>query len=211
MDCRHWLGPCPCRRYAALVLNAHVALYMFLGAFFYAVIYTIWLKQRSVWNIVVGGLAGRFAVLAGAAAITPDLAPAPIILALALFLWTPPHFWSLAIVFHKDYAAAGISMLPVVIGDVATARIILVHTIALVVVSLRTDSIWHGACLSGGCHSRGWFFHLAEYRIDPESKSKSRQVEFLCLIRAVGPTVNHCNSRRLPEPVKLKVELSKVR
>jgi protoheme IX farnesyltransferase len=121
---------------AAWFFNAHVALYIFLGAFFYGVVYTVWLKQRSVWNIVIGGLAGSFAVLAGAAAITPDLAPASIILALVLFLWTPPHFWSLAIILHKDYAAAKVPMLPVVMGDAAAAKIILAHTIAVVALSL---------------------------------------------------------------------------
>lgn len=122
---------------AALVLNAWVALYVFLGAFVYGIVYTVWLKQRSVWNIVIGGLAGSFAVLAGAAAIDPALAmaPAPAILAVVLFLWTPPHFLSLATVLHKDYAAAGVPMLPVVVGDAAAAKIILAHTIALVGVS----------------------------------------------------------------------------
>jgi len=143
---------------AAWVLNAHVSLYIFLGAFVYGVIYTIWLKQRSVWNIVVGGLAGSFAVLAGAAAVTPNLAPAPIILALVLFLWTPPHFWSLAIVLHEDYAAAGVPMLPVVIGDAATARIILAHTIALVVVSLLPIAFGMGFIYLAGAIAGGSFF-----------------------------------------------------
>lgn len=121
---------------AAWILNAHVALYVSLGAFFYGVVYTVWLKQRTAWNIVIGGLAGSFAVLAGAAAITPDLAPVPIILAVVLFLWTPPHFWSLAMVLHKDYAAARVPMLPVVIGDAAAGKVILLHTIAVVAASL---------------------------------------------------------------------------
>ena len=143
---------------AALVFNAHVALYIFLGAFAYGVIYTVWLKQRSVWNIVIGGLAGSFAVLAGAAAIMPNLAPAPIILALVLFLWTPPHFWSLAIVLHKDYAAAGVPMLPVVIGDAATSRIILAHTIVLLVVSLLPIAFGMGFIYLAGAVPGGSFF-----------------------------------------------------
>jgi heme o synthase len=68
--------------------------HVFLGALVYGVIYTIRLKRRSWTNIVIGGLAGSFAVLAGASAVDPGLAPAPLILALVLFLWTPPHFWS---------------------------------------------------------------------------------------------------------------------
>ncbi|NOR40349.1 MAG: protoheme IX farnesyltransferase, partial [Gammaproteobacteria bacterium] len=81
---------------AAFATNAIAALYVFLGAFVYGVVYTVWLKRRTWMNIVVGGLAGSFAVLGGAAAVDPGLSPAPIILAVVLFLWTPPHFWSLA-------------------------------------------------------------------------------------------------------------------
>jgi protoheme IX farnesyltransferase len=120
---------------AGLVLNAAAALYVFLGAFVYGVVYTVWLKRRSVLNIVVGGLAGSFAVLAGAAAVDPALAPAPLILAVVLFLWTPPHFWSLATALSEDYAKAGVPMLPVVVGETVAARIILAHTAALVLLS----------------------------------------------------------------------------
>ena len=111
-------------------------MHVFLGAFVYGVVYTVWLKRRSWTNIVVGGLAGSFAVLAGAAAVDPDLAPAPLILAVVLFLWTPPHFWSLATALHKDYAAAGVPMLPVVIGDGAAAWVILGHTVTLSLLAL---------------------------------------------------------------------------
>ena len=136
-------------------MNAHVALYVFLGAFVYGIVYTLWLKQRSVLNIVVGGLAGSFAVLAGAAAIAPDLAPASIVLAVVLFLWTPPQFWSLATVYRDDYAVARVPMLPVVVGDVAAARIILAHTIALVLfsflpVAFGMGLIYLAAAVAGG-------------------------------------------------------------
>lgn len=121
---------------SAIVLNAHTALYVFLGAFFYAVVYTVWLKRRSSMNIVIGGLAGSFAVLAGSAAVTPTLSAEALVLALVLFLWTPPHFWSLAIAFRKDYEAVGVPMLPVVVGDARCARIILWNTVALVLASV---------------------------------------------------------------------------
>ncbi|UCH74511.1 MAG: protoheme IX farnesyltransferase [Rhodospirillales bacterium] len=121
---------------AALVLNLPAALHTFLGAFVYGVVYTVWLKRRTAWNIVVGGLAGSFAVLAGASAVDPALAPAPVWLAVVLFLWTPPHFWSLAIALHDDYATARVPMLPVVVGDAKATWIILFHTIAVVLASL---------------------------------------------------------------------------
>ena len=120
----------------SLATNGVAALYVFLGAFTYGVVYTVWLKRRTWWNIVVGGLAGSFAVLAGAAAVSPELGPDAIALALVLFLWTPPHFWSLAIACKRDYAAAGVPMLPVVIGDARAARAILASAMLLVLASL---------------------------------------------------------------------------
>lgn len=140
---------------AGLAINGYVALYVFLGAFFYGVVYTLWLKQRTAWNIVIGGLAGSFAVLAGASAVDPAIGPAGLMLALVLFLWTPPHFWSLAMALREQYEAANVPMLPVVIGDAATAKIILAHTIALVAVSIAAafqgqGFIYMGAALLGG-------------------------------------------------------------
>ncbi|MBS1175728.1 MAG: protoheme farnesyltransferase [Proteobacteria bacterium] len=142
---------------AAVVLNATSALFIFLGAFFYAVVYTLWLKRRSWLNIVVGGLSGSFAVLAGAAAVDPTIGALPLLLALVLFLWTPPHFWSLAIANHADYAAAGVPMLPVVVGPARAARIVYANTLLLVAVSLLP--LFYGAgwiyglgALAGGAH-----------------------------------------------------------
>jgi protoheme IX farnesyltransferase len=140
-----------------LVLNGAAALYVFLGAFFYAVVYTLWLKRRSALNIVVGGLAGSFAVLAGAAAVNPALGPLPLLLALALFLWTPPHFWSLAIANRADYAAAGVPMLPVVVGPERAARIVFASTVALFIATLLPLAfgagwVWGVGAFAGGAH-----------------------------------------------------------
>ena len=121
---------------ATLATNAVAAFYVFMGAFVYGVVYTVWLKRRTWLNIVIGGLAGSFAILAGAAAVDPGLAPAPVILAVVLFLWTPPHFWSLAFKYREEYAAAGVPMLPVVVRDATAAWIILGHTVLLVALSL---------------------------------------------------------------------------
>jgi len=148
---------------AAWALNLAVAAHVFLGAFVYGVVYTVWLKTRTWLNIVLGGLAGSFAVLAGASAIDPGLSASPVILALVLFLWTPPHFWSLATALHEDYARAGVPMLPVVVGDAAAAKVILGHTVALVLLSLvpaATGLGWiylAGAALGGGLFiARSW-------------------------------------------------------
>jgi protoheme IX farnesyltransferase len=142
---------------SALVLNTMAALNIFLGAFTYAIVYTVWLKRRTWLNIVFGGLSGSFAVLAGAAAVDPSFGPLPGLLALVLFLWTPPHFWSLAIAYRDQYAAAGVPMLPVVKGDHKAARIILGHTILLVLVSLMPiyfglSWIYFIGALSGGTY-----------------------------------------------------------
>jgi len=121
---------------AWFMFNPAVAVHLFLGAFFYGVVYTLWLKRRSVSNIVIGGAAGSFAVLAGAAAADPGLNSSSTLLAIVLFLWTPPHFWSLAIALHDDYEAAKVPMLPVVVGDQKAAKIILLNTALLVTVSI---------------------------------------------------------------------------
>lgn len=171
---------------AAWVLNAHVALYVFLGAFVYGIVYTIWLKRRSVWNIVVGGLAGSFAVLAGAAAITPDLAPTSIILAFTLFLWTPPHFWSLAMALHKDYAAAKVPMLPVVVGDEAAARIILAHTVILVLVSLLPMAFGMGFIYLAAALVGGGFFIKRSIELVRDPGPKSAMANFFASFVQLG-------------------------
>ncbi|MFY9315654.1 MAG: heme o synthase [Burkholderiales bacterium] len=135
---------------AALAANWQAAFYVFMGALTYGVIYTVWLKRRTWLNIVIGGLAGSFAVLAGAAAVTPSLSAESIWLAVALFLWTPPHFWSLAIVCREDYAAAGVPMLPVVVGDARCARAILGSALVLV-----------AATLMPALHGLGWVYLAA--------------------------------------------------
>ncbi|MEO5352002.1 MAG: heme o synthase [Magnetococcus sp. XQGC-1] len=116
--------------------NSVAALHLLLGTFLYGVVYTIWLKRRTWLNIVIGGSAGSFAVLAGAASVKPELCTLPVLMALLLFLWTPSHFWSLAIFLREEYRQVGVPMLPVVIGSARTARIILLNTLLMVGVSL---------------------------------------------------------------------------
>lgn len=144
------------------------ASYVFLGAFTYGVVYTVWLKRRSAWNIVVGGLAGSFAVLAGAAAVdaTPQLVPT--VLALVLFLWTPPHFWSLAAAKGDDYRSAGIPMLPLVTPPSAWTLAILTHTAALFAISMLPLFCGYGLIYGVGAGAGGacflwksWLLHRA--------------------------------------------------
>lgn len=157
---------------AWLAVNPYAALYTFLGGFFYAVVYTVWLKRRTWLNIVIGGLAGSFAVLAGAAAVAPALSPEALLLALILFLWTPPHFWSLAIAFRDDYVAARVPMLPVVKGDPVAGRAILAHAVLLVGLSLAMSLLRPGWIYLGFAAVGGWYFVTRAVRVAREPSRK---------------------------------------
>ena len=119
-----------------LGVNVLAAAILAGSIFFYAVIYTVWLKRATPQNIVIGGAAGAFPPLIGWAAVTGDVSTLPWLMFGIIFLWTPPHFWSLALFMEADYAKAGVPMLPVVAGEAATRRQILLYTLALVPVSL---------------------------------------------------------------------------
>jgi heme o synthase len=110
---------------------------------FYVFVYTLWLKRRSSQNIVIGGAAGAVPVLVGWAAVTNSLSWAPIVLFAIIFIWTPPHFWALAVRYREDYAAAKVPMLPVVASMVRTTSEILLYTVALVAVSLLFSLVAH--------------------------------------------------------------------
>ncbi len=160
----------------AIAVNPFAAAHVFLGAFVYGVVYTVWLKRRTWLNIVVGGLAGSFAVLAGAAAVDPALGPAPLILAVVLFLWTPPHFWSLAFAYRADYAEAGVPMLPVVVADGLAARVILLHAVVLVLLSLTLVAFGMGWIYALGAALGGaYFVHACTQLVrEPGTKTAMR-------------------------------------
>ncbi len=101
--------------------------------FFYVVIYTMWLKRRTPQNIVIGGAAGAFPPMIGWAAVTGGLSFESFVMFAIIFIWTPPHFWALALMKKDDYGNAGVPMLPNVVGDAATRRQILYYTIATAV------------------------------------------------------------------------------
>jgi protoheme IX farnesyltransferase len=164
---------------AALATNWLAALHTFLGAFVYAIVYTVWLKRRTWWNIVIGGLAGSFAVLAGAAAVTPGVPPAvPLVLAVVLFLWTPPHFWSLAIACREDYAATRVPMLPVVVGDAKCARTILRYTVVLVLLSFVPLAFGMGWVYGAGAAIGGALFVYASLRLMANPTRKAALANF---------------------------------
>ncbi len=120
----------------AVFVNLLSAALATAGLLFYVFVYTLWLKRRSVQNIVVGGAAGAVPALVGWAAVTGRVGWPAVVLFVVVFLWTPPHFWALALRYERDYAAAGVPMLPVVAGTSATIRQILLYAVATVAASL---------------------------------------------------------------------------
>ncbi len=112
------------------------AVILAVSIFYYAVVYTIWLKPRTPQNIVIGGGAGAFPPMIGWVAVTHDITAMPILLFFIIFFWTPPHFWALALFVQSDYAKVGIPMMPVVAGEKSTRRQILAYTLFLVPLSL---------------------------------------------------------------------------
>ncbi|WP_136163222.1 heme o synthase [Sphingomonas flavalba] len=119
-----------------LATNWFAAAILAVSILFYVVVYTMWLKPRTSQNIVIGGAAGAFPPLLGWAAVTGDVTLLPVLLFALIFLWTPPHFWALALFVRSDYAAAGFPMLPVVAGERVTRRQILLYSVAMSAVAV---------------------------------------------------------------------------
>lgn len=139
-----------------LMVNYVAAALLLMTILFYVVVYTVWLKRRTSMNIVIGGAAGAFPPMIAWAAVTGDVSLASIVLFAIIFMWTPPHFWSLSLFSCKDYKAAGIPMLPVVSGEGETRKQILIYTILMVPVTLLpwgmgfAGPIYGGTALIGG-------------------------------------------------------------
>ena len=131
-----------------LATNFVAAALLAFTIFFYAVIYTMWLKRSTPQNIVIGGAAGAFPPMIGWAAVTGDITLPSIVLFLIIFLWTPPHFWALALYKQGDYGAAGIPMLPNVAGEPATKFQILLYSVILVGTTLLPVAL----------HQSGWIY-----------------------------------------------------
>ncbi len=125
----------------AATVNLLSALLALAAILFYVFVYTVGLKRRSTQNIVIGGAAGCMPVLIGWAAVTGEVGLPAIVLFAIVFYWTPPHFWALALKHRREYAAAGVPMLPVVAGPEETARQIWFHSVAMVAVTLMFGAI----------------------------------------------------------------------
>ena len=144
-------------------VNLAAAAILTVSILFYVLIYTVWLKRRTPQNIVIGGAAGAFPPLIGWAAATGDIALLPVLLFLFVFLWTPPHFWALALFMKSDYAAAGVPMLPVVSGERTTRTQIGLYTIPMAAVAILPWPLGLTGAIYGiaAVLLTGWFALLA--------------------------------------------------
>jgi protoheme IX farnesyltransferase len=141
----------------AVTANVLASSLTLAGGLVYVFVYTIWLKRSTTQNIVIGGAAGAFPPLVGWAAVTGSLSPLAWVLFAIVFFWTPPHFWALALLLSKQYAAAKVPMLPVVVGEKSTRRSILFYTVLLVAISL-VPVVWLGPIYAAAAIALGGAF-----------------------------------------------------
>jgi protoheme IX farnesyltransferase len=153
-----------------------------LGAsLFYVFVYTVWLKPRTVHNIVIGGAAGAVPVLVGWAAVTDTIAWPAVVLFAVVFCWTPAHFWALALKYRDDYAAAGVPMLPVVRGSVATARQITAYAVVTALCTLALGVVTDvGVVYVAAAVVAGGVFVAQAVRLQRDA-SPARAIRFFAL------------------------------
>jgi len=154
-----------------IAVNWVAALWLAVSILFYVIVYTVWLKRRTPQNIVIGGAAGAFPVIVGWAAVTGDTSLLPWLLFAIIFLWTPPHFWALALFMEADYSKAGVPMLPVTNGFAHTRSQILVYSALLVPVSVApallglTGWVYGGTALALGAIFMALAIKVARSRV----------------------------------------------
>jgi len=177
-----------------LATNLLAAGILAVSILFYVFIYTIWLKPRTPQNIVIGGAAGAFPPLIGWAAATGSIAPLPLLLFALVFLWTPPHFWALALFVKTDYANAGIPMLPVVAGERATRIHVGLYTLPMAVAAIAPWPLGLTGAIYGwvALVATGWFALLAaqvavratapEDRMRPEKRLFAYSIAYLFIL-----------------------------
>lgn len=162
-----------------LATNVLAAAILAFAIFFYAVIYTIWLKRSTPQNIVIGGAAGAFPPVIGWVAVTGHLALLPVILFLIIFFWTPPHFWALALYRSGDYAKAQVPMLPVVAGIESTKKHIVVYSYLLIAISLLpTVSGALGIIYAISAALLGSYFLILAHRVQSSASDRDAKALF---------------------------------
>ena len=137
--------------YAAITLNYLCTFFIALGIFFYVIIYTVWLKRLNSSNIVIGGFAGSAASMAGWSAATGSIDILGFLIGFLVFVWTPSHFWCLAMKLRDDYAEANVPMLPVLIGMERTSKIYSCKYDYTITIFVVVVCIWYGYCLYCNC------------------------------------------------------------
>jgi protoheme IX farnesyltransferase len=147
----------------AVATNLLAALLALAGGLFYVFVYTMWLKRSTRQNIVIGGAAGAFPPLVGWAVVTGAITPPALALFAVIFFWTPPHFWSLALLLRRQYEAVDIPMLPVVSSDADTRRSIVVYSAVLLAVSV-VPGLWFGPVYALGATALGGGFLWMAWR-----------------------------------------------
>jgi len=149
-----------------VAVNWTAAALLALASGFYVFVYTMWLKRRTPQNIVIGGAAGAFPPMIGWAAVTGDVSLASVVLFGLIFMWTPPHFWALALFRRDDYARAGVPMLPVVAGEAETKRQMLVYTVLLFPLAMAPSLLgFAGWAYGAGAAVLGALFLVAAVRV----------------------------------------------
>jgi heme o synthase len=192
----------------ALAVNIQAAGLLAFAIFFYIAVYTAWLKRSTPQNIVIGGAAGALPPVIGWVAATGNIGLEPLILFLIIFLWTPPHFWALALNKSDDYARAGIPMLPVVAGRAATKRQILAYSVLLVAASLLPCALGFAATSYGIVATMsGALFVVLALRLWRASETDRRAAQRLFAFSIVylfllfaALWVSDCGKQRLSTP-----------
>ncbi len=162
-----------------LAVNPTAAALLALTIAFYVFVYTMWLKRRTPQNIVIGGAAGALPPVVGWAAVTGDVGLASLVLFAIVFMWTPPHFWALALVKSDDYAKAGLPMLPVVAGAARTKRHMLGYTLALFPLALVPTFLGHAGTAYGiGAALLGAAFVVSALRVCIDTSDRAARQMF---------------------------------
>jgi heme o synthase len=171
-----------------LLVNIVAAVLLLVTILFYVVVYTIWLKRRTAQNIVIGGASGAFPPMVAWAAVTGDVSIESATLFAVIFMWTPPHFWALSLFACKDYANAGIPMLPVVSGEKNTKKHIMIYTLLMVPTTLLPwyfdfAGIFYGAtaALLGGMFIWLSYALLTDKQTVDENEASAKKVFYFSI------------------------------